>query len=187
MVSCKDVEKKFDNQFIEITNKENLQKHDFAPIFAFFRVHARELDVNRFKRFDELLTKYQCEYFSILGDSEEDAYYLEIKHSKIYNIHKERLIQLEYPKHPDSLYLLEEEFIDIIKREITDDVTYYDLLEKLFHVKDVVDEKTIYIMHNILLYYQDISKKEPTYILGLTDLDKMYSSLEKEEYQKIKK
>lgn len=187
MISSKDIKKKFDDQLREITNKKNLQKHDFAPIFTCFRVYARELDVKRFKEFDELLTKYQCQYFSILGDSEEDAYYLEIRHSEIYTMYKERLIQLEYPKDPNSLYCLEEEFVDIIKRQITDDVIYYGLLEKLFHLKDVVDEKTIYIMHNILLYYQDVRKREPTYVLGLTDLDKMYSSLKKEEYQKIKK
>ena len=164
MVSCSDVKEKFDNQFREIVNKEILQKQDFDPMFTFFRVHARELDL-----------------------SEEDASYLEIRHSEIYNMHKERLIQFEYPRCSNSLYYLEDEFIYIVKRQIVNDATYYDLLEKLFYLKGVVDEKTLYIMHNILLYYQDVIKVEPTYILGLTDLEKMYSLFKKEECQKIKK
>ncbi len=187
MVSCSDVKEKFDNQFREIVNKEILQKQDFDPMFTFFRVHARELDLNCFKKFDILFTKYQQEYFSILEASEEDASYLEIRHSEIYNMHKERLIQFEYPRCSNSLYYLEDEFIYIVKRQIVNDATYYDLLEKLFYLKGVVDEKTLYIMHNILLYYQDVIKVEPTYILGLTDLEKMYSLFKKEECQKIKK
>ena len=187
MESSKSVKDKINEQFEDFLNRKNLRKLDFWPIFSYFRIHFSELNLKSFKKFDMILTRYQREHFSMLDDSEEDAYYLEIKHSEIYNIYKEKLIEFEYPLCPDSLYRLEDEFVDIIKRKITDDVTYYHLLEKLFYLSDIVDEKTIYIMHNILLFYQDVKRREPTYILGLSDLDTMYMSLKEKEKQKIKK
>lgn len=187
MESSKSVKDKINEQLEDFLSRGNLRKLDFWPIFSYFRVYSRELDLKSFKIFDAILTRYQREYFNILDDREEDVDYLEIKYSEIYNICKEKLIQLEYPKHSSSLYLLEEEFLDILKRKITDDVTYYQLLEKLFYLSDIVDEKTVYIMHNILLFYQDVKRREPTYILGLSDLDTMYMSLKEEEKQKIKK
>ncbi len=183
------VEEKKKNMCVELTqflDRKSLQKSDFLPIFSYYRKHLEELDLSSFGVFDDILVKYQKQYFSRIEDEEVDEYYLEIIYSEVYNLYKEIKMHLEYPHDTNSLYILEDAFIELLREQTIDDVSYFDLLEKLYYLSDVVDENTFYVMHDILLYYQDIEKKEPSYILGFNDLNKLYG-LVKKEYQKIKK
>ena len=153
-------EKEIFEELIQFLRKKYLKKEDFFPLFSYYRVHLREFDLPNFKRFDAVLKKYQKEFYS-------------------------RIDEEDYPHCTNSLYLLENAFVDLVREQRTDDVSYFDLLEKLYYLSDVVDENTFYIMHNILLYYQDIKKREPSYILDLNVLEKLYTQV-KCEYQKIK-
>lgn len=178
-------EKEIFEELMQLLSKEYLKKGDFLPLFSYYRVHLRELDLPNFKRFDAILKKYQKEFYSRIDEEEVDTYYLEIRDKKEYILYKSMEMHLDYPHCTNSLYLLEDAFVDLVREQITDDVAYFDLLEKLYYLSDVVDEKTFYIMHNILLYYQDIEKSEPSYILNLNALENLYTQV-KVEYQKIK-
>lgn len=74
--------------------------------------------------------------------------------------------------------------------ELIDFEGYSDILDTLYDLDDFINEKTIYIAHNILLFYKDvISRKEYTMYEKKKSLDAIYQSLVDEEssYQKYKR
>lgn len=148
----------------DIKKIKDIKKSDFLKLLIYCNNNLEHFSLDKLKKVDNLLNYYYEAFkeYDLDYETDSDFYYYLLRNSKIYKMYEEYKIKIAYPKVEDSLYKLELEFIEIIKKEQIDTYEYNKLLKKIYYLKDCLTEKTSYILHNILLYYKDIESIKRT-------------------------
>lgn len=122
----------------------------------------------------------------------EDQLYQNIIESGFYQKYLNDCFKINYPKCEESLYRLEFQFVAFLRNqeEKIDIDKYHNILYTLDYLSDFINEKTIYIAHNILLFYKHIlDKEEYLSYENKKPIDNLYQSLmdTNSSYQKYKR
>lgn len=156
-------------------NKSYVQiRGEFVKVFNEIYSNITEYGIEEFITVDQILSHYKN--FRIFVDKkdrkkkqyiEEDRLYEQIISSPFYIEFLNCKFLANYPKCEESLYKLELDFQKFLKEmEVTlvrkDKVInidrYNEILAILDYLSDFINERTIYIAHNIILYYKDVIK-----------------------------
>lgn len=181
-----------DEKYQNLINKKvsEVSQLDFLDYFNKFSNEINNYNVEQLRFMDSIL-----QYFKIVIETRDEDIdfsvnkaYQKIISTGIYQKYKEREIELSYPLIEDSLYDLELDYVSFLKNENHTLEQYYILLQSLLYLLPVVTKKTIYIVHNILLYYKELEIKNvdfETYGDVMTD---SYNKIKNSKvYQKFKK
>ena len=181
-----------DEKYKKLISKKinEVSQLEFLEYFNTFNSEIHNYDLKQLKFMDSIL-----QYFKIVIETRNEDIewnvnkaYQKIISSAVYQRYKEKEIKLIYPLCEDSLYDLELDFIFFIKDENHTLEQYYILLQSLLHLLPVVTEKTIYIVHNILLYYKDLKEKNIDFERLDKEMTSFYNNIKNSNvYQKFRK
>ncbi len=136
----------------------DLTKDDFIYYFTLFLKEISSYDFKQLKEVDSVLNYYDIvadlNSNKFITDEEVSNLYEKVISSSIYISYKEKEFLLNYPLCEESLYQLELDYISFLRNKNATLKEYKNILEILFFLLPVASEKTIYIVHNILLYYK---------------------------------
>lgn len=154
-------------------NKSYVQiRGEFLKVFREICSNIKEYGIEEFITVDQILSHYKN--FRIFVDKkdrkkkqyiEEDRLYEQIISSPFYIEFLNCKFLANYPKCEESLYKLELDFqkflremeVTLVRKDKVINIDRYnEILATLDYLSDFINERTIYIAHNIILYYKDI-------------------------------
>lgn len=167
---------------------------EFINIFSEIIRNIKDYEIDDFILIEKVIT-----YFKIFRRLKKDLDLCEenellniILESSVYRRYLSYSFKLHYPKNIDSLYRLELQFVSYLKNmsETIEFDEYGEILYTLYYLSDFINDKTIYIAHNILLFYNDvISNKEFEVYEKKDEINNLYMYLTEKNsnYQKYKR